>query len=214
MSDERIERALREGPPDEPVYRPGAFRKPMPGGWAHATNAVLLVLVLAVGVVLGVGIAGSRRPLDENAVEVGGRPALTKALQGTWIGEAIPREDWVQRLVGMGNAIDDVESFLTHDPMTSNVVYTITFSDNTLLVTSSLDGAPRIHNSIGPFAIQADGQLRWEDLGCFVTTSVTIDDGGDVDRLSFGPISMDSCGADERVANGAFFNLSTFRRLP
>jgi hypothetical protein len=214
MSDERIERALREGPPDEPVYRPGTFRKPMPGRWAQAASAGFLVLVFAVGVIFGAGIIGLRRPVDENTVPVGASAALTEALQGAWASEPIPREDWVQRLVGMGNAIDDVESFLTHDPMTTNVVYTIIFSDNTLLVTSSLDGAPRIHNSIGPFVIQPGGQLRWEDLGCFVTTPVTIDDGGDVDRLSFGPISMESCGADERVANGAFFNLSTFRRLP
>ncbi len=211
MSEAGIERALRDGPPDEPVYRPGTFSNPAAAGWARATSAIFLVLALVFGLVLGAGIAGSQRLVEQNPVQVDAMAAL---LQGAWVGDPIPREDWVRRLVEMGNSIDDVEAFLTHDPMTTNVVYTITFSGNALLVTSSLDGNARIHNSIGPFLILPDGRLRWEDIGCFVTTTATIDVAGGGDRLRFGPISMESCGADERVANGAFFNLSTFRRSP
>lgn len=209
MEVQRIEQALRDGPPNEPRYVPGSFRRTGLGRWSLAVGGALVVAALVVGVAVGLGIAVLRSPDDS----VGNPPnleALAAQLEGGWVSEAIGRDDWINRLVSMGNDIDDVDNFLIHDPMADDVTYFLSFSDRTLEVTSSLDGAPAIHNSDGPYRILPDGRFSWEDLGCFVIADVSIDG----DQLTFGAIEMESCGGDERVANSAFFNLSPYQGAP
>lgn len=61
MSDDRIERALRAGPPDEPAWAPGRFAGGPPPRRGHGrtgrllggVGSVALIVVLALGVVIG-----------------------------------------------------------------------------------------------------------------------------------------------------------------
>lgn len=207
MTLERIERALREGPVDEPAYVPGAFRRPRRTGWSRAVVSTLVGAALVTGLIVGIGL-GALRQSTETVGTAPDPEKLDTELQGTWVSDAISRDDWVSRLVAMGHHIDDVENFLLHDPMTENVTYFLTFERGTLTITSSLDGAPVIHNSLGPYRIAADGTLTWDDLGCFVRAGVRLDG----DRLTFDALDTESCGADERVANSAFFNLAAYTR--
>lgn len=209
MGPQRIEQALRDGPPNEPRYVPGSFRRDVLSQWSLAVGGAFVAVALVLGVAAGLGIGVLRSP----GGNVGNPPdleAIAAELQGAWVSDAISRDDWVSGLVSMGHDIDDVDNFLIHDPIVKDVTYFLTFSDGTLNISSSLDGAPVIENSDGPYRLLPEGRLSWEDLGCFVTADVTVDG----DRLTFEPVETESCGADERVANSAFFNLAPYERAP
>lgn len=209
MEPQRIEQALRDGPPNEPRYVPGSFRRGGLSRWSLAVGGAFVAVALVVGVAAGLGIGVLRGP-DANVGNPPDLEALAAELQGAWVSDAISRDDWVSELVSMGHDIDDVDNFLIHDPMTEDVTYFLTFSNGNMNVRSSLDGAPIIENSDGPYRLLPDGRFSWEDIGCFVTADVTVD----ADRLTFGPVAMESCGADERLANSAFFNLAPYHRDP
>ena len=80
MDMERIERALREGPPDEPAYVPGSYRRG-PGRWIPRLFAVpVIAAALVVGVVVGAGLPAVR---DGGVGQAPDPVAITEALRGT-----------------------------------------------------------------------------------------------------------------------------------
>lgn len=205
MDVERIERALRAGPVDEPIYVPGSFRR-AGSRWSFTVGVVVATGALVIGVVIGVGV-GILRPPAPNI----GAPdleALAAELQGTWMSEVITRHDWITAQVALGNDIDDIDNLLIHDPMESRIRYQLSFDDSHLTVSAATDGGPVLEQSGGPYRLLDTGAIYYDDLGCFVTVRFAISG----DRLNFQRISTVSCGADERVANSAFFNLVSYTR--
>lgn len=205
MDVERIERALREGPADEPIYRPGSHRRAR-GRWSLAVGAAVVTAVLLLGVATGVGLGLLREPAP--GLGAGELEALAAALKGTWGAEEITREDWISQEVALGNNIDDVEGLLINNPMQSRIRYQLAFVGGRLTVSAAADGGPMVEQSGGPYRLLASGAIYYADLGCYVTVKFTITGG----RLAFQRISTVSCGADERVANSAFFNLVPYAR--
>jgi hypothetical protein len=209
MDGDRIERALREGPPNEPTYIPGAFRRRRPRWWM-AASATLVVATLVVGIAVGIGLSELRHPAGPGSGHAD--PAVVaREVIGTWKTGPIPFSEWRSRLLGMGYQATDLDAFLVHDPMTRNVVYSlIMFPNGTLTVTSSLDGAGFTGNSAGPYLVLDDGRITWNDEGCSVTFSVSLKG----QELTFGTVATRGCNTDERIANSAFFNLGAYSRIP
>lgn len=206
MNRERIEQALREGPPHEPRYVAGSFHRPR-NRWSMAVGAALVTVALVIGIVVGLGIGILRNPAGRGAPA---DPALVaRQLIGDWKTAPIAKADWRSRLLALGHNVDDIDAFLIHSPMNVDVVYELTFADGTLTVSESPDGAAFSRDSIGPYQVLDDGRLSWADLGCFVKAPVSFDG----DRMMFGTIETSSCGADERIANSAFFNLAPYTRI-
>jgi hypothetical protein len=206
MDVQRIERALRAGPVDEPTYVPGSH-----GGGRRRSARFLtiagLVGAVVVGVVLGVGLSTLQRaPVPVGGVDQG---RLALELPGRWVSDEISRDRWVSALVESGNDIDDIDNFLTHfDPIVATTHYELEFSSDRLAIADFADDQPRDDVASGPYQIDADGTLHYDDQGCFVTARFRIDG----DHLMFDRIATDSCGADERIANTAFFNLVSYTR--
>jgi hypothetical protein len=134
--------------------------------------------------------------------------ALAAALKGTWTAAEITREEWISQEVALGNNIDDVENLLINNPMQSRIRYQLAFVGGRLTVSAAADGGPMVEQSGGPYRLLASGAIYYDDEGCYVTVKFTITE----DRLAFQRISTVSCGADERVANSAFFNLVPYAR--
>lgn len=205
MDLERIERALREGPVDEPIYVPGTFRRAR-SRWSLAIGAAVVTGGLLIGLVIGLGLGILRAPAPGiGAVDL---EALAAELQGTWTSEEITRQQWISSLVALGNDIDDIDNLLIHDPMESRVYYELSFVDSRLTVWAAVDGRPVLEQSGGPYRLLDTGEIYYDDLGCYITVRFAIKG----DRLTFQRISTESCGADERVANSAFFNLVPYAR--
>lgn len=206
MDAQRIERALRAGPVDEPTYVPGGFRRA--GGRSPRALAIAgLISAVLFGLAVGVGLSTLHRP----PAQVGSvdRDRLALELPGRWVSDDISRERWVSVLVGLGNDIDDIDNFLAHfDPIVATTHYELEFTHDHLAIADFADDQPRDDVASGPYQIDANGTLHYDDRSCFVSARFKIED----DRLTFGPISTDSCGADERIANMAFFNLVSYTR--
>lgn len=204
MDVERIERALREGPVDEPVYVPGSFRRAR-SRWSLAVG-VVVTGALVTGLVIGLGVGILRAPAPN--IGVPDLEALAAELQGTWTAEEITRQRWISSLVALGNNIDDIDNNLINNPMESRVTYELSFVDGRLTVWAAVDGGPMLEQSGGPYRLLDTGAIYYDDLGCYVTVRFAITG----DRLTFQRISTESCGADERLANSAFFNLVPYAR--
>ena len=206
MDVERIERALRDGPMDEPIYVPGAFRK------RHGSSLVLLFASVGAALVLGVAVGLGLGVLNVPRVDVGApvdTNALAARLEGRWVSEEMTRDEWVSGLQALGLNIDDIEAFHRHDPIPTTVRYEFVFSEGVLDIFVEAPPSELGEVGDGPYRILADGRLYFDDRQCFVTMAFDIEG----DLLTFDRISTESCGVEEQVANSAFFNLSTFTRL-
>jgi hypothetical protein len=205
MDVERIERALREGPMDEPIYVPGTYRRAK-SGWSLAVGAAVLTGVLLVGIATGLGLGLLRTPAPGlGAAEL---VALAAKLQGTWTSAEITRQQFINSEVALGNNVDDVDNLLNHDPFASSIRFELSFADGRLSVSASKDGGPMLEQSGGPYRLLDTGEIYYEDLGCFITVRFAVN----AEHLSFQRISTRSCGADERAANSGFFNLLPYSR--
>ncbi|MEO6059111.1 MAG: hypothetical protein ABIQ05_03960 [Candidatus Limnocylindria bacterium] len=205
MDVERIERALREGPADEPVYVPGTFRRAR-SRWSLAIGAGVVAAALVIGLVIGIGLGVLRAPAPN--VGAPDLEALAAELQGTWTSDEITRDRFITGLVALGNNRDDVDNLLIHDPILSMVQFELAFDDGQLAISAATDGGPMVEQSGGPFHLLPEGSIYYDDLGCYITVAFAISG----DRLTFQRISTVSCGADERAANSGFFNLSPYAR--
>jgi hypothetical protein len=206
MDIAQIERALRAGPPGEPLYVSGSFRTPK-GRISASGLSVALFGAIVLGIVIGSGVG--ERTIPNGGV---GGPAVPEAaaeLRGRWVSEEISRERWINALLQRGHDIDDIEAFLIHDPIEASTRYELTFTADRIAIIEYASGDPPDDIGGGPYALLDDGRLRYDDRDCYVTARFAIES----DRLTFQPIETESCGADERVANDAIFNVSVFDRV-
>jgi hypothetical protein len=211
MDTERIEQALREGPPDEPTYVPGSFRRTSPpGGWfAAASLSVVIALVagIAIGTALDVLRSGG----------VGGEPeprALAAAdLQGVWESHPIERQDLEEALLARGFSQEDIDAFLEHDPFEDRVRYALRFVDDRVIVQAAYDDLPFQTLSTGTFTILDDG-LRFLEVvdgvqvACQPLAAAEIDGS----RLILNVLELPGCDTDERMANTLFFEIAAYSR--
>jgi hypothetical protein len=204
MNLERIERALREGPVDEPRYVPGAF-----GPTRRLDRLVLTAAVaaaLAIGLVIGLALDVLRSPTP-NVGTPGPDPAvIQRQLEGTWRSKTVTRDEFVAFMLERGHAQADLDAFLGHDPITTTLRWGLDFDlRGTLLVFSVTgDGITDILSS-GPYEILPDGRLRWTDETCVLVAAFTVDD----EQLTFGSLDPQDCNSDERIATDAFFGLAS-----
>lgn len=206
MDTERIERALREGPPDEPVYVPGGHRDPRRRLWSLARVAAVLSTAVVIGVMIGVSLSVLREPSGlGGAVDV---RVLAAELEGAWESNEITAVSWRAELIALGHRREDVDAALARATPHDRVRYRMVFADDHVQIFGSFDGSEWDPLSGGPYELQADGSLIYDDIACFITASVAIDGG----LLSFSPIETRSCNAEETLNNVAFFNLVDYAR--
>jgi hypothetical protein len=209
MNLERIEQALREGPVDEPSYRPGTFRRTSPLSWPVMLAAATVAAALFMGIVIGSGVSVLRNPFGQPGKQPPDPAALRVALVGGWETAEISKDDWTAAILARGFAQADITAFLAHDPFERTIRYQLKFASDRLIISSLADaGTARVLSNV-PYEILADGRLRYDDLGCIVSVFFVLDGDG----LTFAPISVDSCNADEQIANRAFLNLAPYTRF-
>ena len=206
MNLEQIERALREGPVDEPRYVPGAFRP------AHRLDRLMLTAVVAaslvIGLVIGLALDVVRAPAP-NVGEPGPDPAvIQRQLAGTWISAPVTEDEFVAFMLEEGHARADVEAFLGHDPIETTLQWGLDFDGRGNLVVFSVTGegvTDVLSNS--PYELLPEGRLRWVDLTspCVSVAEFSVS----TDRLTFGTLVSEDCNADERIAHDAFFDLAS-----
>lgn len=206
MDLESIERALRAGPVDEPVYVPDSFRRSPGGIWSLAAVTGVLAVTLVVGAAAGYALSMLRGTGDGPGAP--NASALAASLEGRWVSQQITRQDWIDALAALGHQMDEVNAFLLHDPIASRTRYELRFLEDHLQVFEAADSTPFQGEAGGPYQVMATGAVLYDDIGCFVTATFDITG----DRLSFEPISTESCDAEERIANTAFFNLVDYTR--
>jgi hypothetical protein len=206
MDIARIERALRAGPADEPPYVPGAF---LPSRSRSRLRSALLAggiaASIAVGVVVGLGL-GMLRPSNSQVGGAAVDPAIE--FRGHWISQGMTREAWIDALLAKGHRQEDIDAFLAHDPFQSRVHYEIDVTEDRILISAVFDGKPAAPMSGGPYEMVGSSTFRYDDVGCFVSVQFEVLGGW----LSFDPPAFESCDADERIANTAFFNQWPYTR--
>jgi hypothetical protein len=205
MNLERIERALREGPVDEPRYVPGAFGRAPRVEPLVLTAAVAGALVL--GLVIGLGLDVLRSPAPNVGQQPVPDPSVTQQLlAGTWISPPVSEAEFLDFMLEQGHAQADVEAFLDHDPIESTLQWGLDFDGRGNLVIFSVtrEGVTDVLSS-GPYELLADGRLRWVDLTCVLLADFSVSD----DQLAFDELAHENCNADERIAHDAFFNLGS-----
>lgn len=204
MNLERIERALREGPVDEPRYVPGAF------GPARRLDRLMLTAVvaasLAVGLVIGLALDVVRAPAP-NVGEPGPDPAvIQRQLAGTWTSERVSQDEFVAFMLEQGHAQADVDAFIGHDPIETTLQWGLDFDGRGNLVVFSVTGEGVTDVlSNGPYELLPDGRLRWTDMTCVLVAAFSVTD----EQLTFGSLDPQNCNADERIATDAFFSLAS-----
>jgi hypothetical protein len=209
MDLDRIERALREGPADEPRYTPGMYARQPRSLLAMAAAAAVLAAAVITGLAVGIGLDLLQRPgsLVGGPANVG---LLEGQLEGQWTSGEISREAFISKLVEQGHQIDDVNSFLKppEPAIERSVRFRLIFQTGDLVVERSVDGRAWDRAAVGPYRVLPDGSLWYDDLGCIITAGFAVSD----EALNFDRIGTQHCGAIERVANSAFFNLSSYER--
>lgn len=204
MDLERIERALREGPVDEPRYVPGAFGPARRFGALALTAAIGASLV--IGVAIGMGLDLLRAPSSDVGQPGPDLAEMQRQLAGTWTSQPVTRDEFVSFMLEQGHAREDVEAFFEHDPIETTLQWGLSFDGRGNLVVFSVTGDGVIDVlSNGPYELLADGRIRWTDLSCVLVAEVS----ATTDRLTFDELSFEGCTADERIANDAFFILAS-----
>ena len=211
MDVERIERALREGPPDEPAYVPGRFRRSAATPWnlAYAALAVATVLVIGIGVgitlnVLRGGGIGTQPPAVLDRAD----------LQGTWLSDEIGFQDWVDALLERGFTTDEIAAYLEDDnAFDRSLRYELRIGTEEMAMWGSADGAPMVLLTSEPYTILGDGRIRIGDgtSECQPVVGVALDGG----RLAFSRSELPGWVAPvgDRIAGVGFFELTGYDRV-
>lgn len=204
MDDEAIERALREGPVDEPRYVPGAF------GSARRLQPLVLAAAVAgaliLGIVIGLGLDVLRSPSQNVGNPEIDPQTVQERLAGTWISERVTQDEFIDFMLERDHARTDVEAFLDHDPIETTLQWGLDFDgrDNLVVFSVTGDGVTNVLAN-GPYEILADGRLRWVDRTCTLTAEFSVS----AEALAFGQIEPASCNPEERIAHDAFFALGS-----
>lgn len=212
MTMDPIERALREGPPDEPVYAPGRFARTSPSGWRRLVLVPVIAVAVAVGAMAGASLSARR----DGAGDQPRSEAIARALPGTWISDELTFQAWTDGLIARGFSIGEISAFLEHDPFSRTVQYRLTFSENTLTVEAIYDGAAPIGLGGGPYQVLEDARLSYRDApqnsapgaGCLVTVSPDVD----ATRLVTQVSDLTGCDPEEVLAMAVFFDLAPYMR--
>lgn len=217
MDTSRIERALREGPPDEPVYVPGTFRRGRTGSAWTAFVTVAVSLALVAGVAVGLGLAGlgqrSGSPPEPT-------PVVMADLLGTWRTDVITRTQWIEGATAAGFDSSAISNFLEHEPIQDQVRYTAEFftSETTgdrVSISGEYDGGPPAPLSAGAISLDSHGVMHYTEIvpgtagpRVSVTAQVTINGG----QLRFQILGLENASPDDQIANTAFFEMAPFRK--
>jgi len=213
MDTERIERALRDGPPNEPVYVLGGFRRSSPPGWWLAVAGLSVGVALVAGIAIGTGIDALRSGGVGDEPEP--RVLVAADLQGVWESDPIEFQAWVDALLARGFTQEDVDAFLEHDPFQDHLRYALRIVDERLTVQAAFDDLPFQTLSGGTFTVLDDGTVHFIEgvdgvqVGCEVTVAAAIDDS----RLMLNVLDLRDCGVDERMANTLFFEVAAYARV-
>lgn len=211
MDTERIERALREGPPDEPNYVPGAFRRASNSGWGLAVSGLAVGIALIAGIAIGTGLG----LLRDDVGDAPAPPVLTAAdIQGVWQADPIAFDAWTETLLARGFSQADVDAFLEHDPFEDQVRYALRFVDERFVVQAAYDDLPFETLGGGTFTVDDAGVLHLVEVvdgvevGCEITAAASIDGA----RLVLRVLDLPGCIVDERMANTLFFEVASYSR--
>jgi hypothetical protein len=214
MDIERIEYALREGPPDEPVYVPGSFGRSHAPAWWFAVAGMLVTAAVVTGIAIGVGLDALRG----NPVGGPTTPEVTAAdLEGRWLSDEIPMDEWVDELLANGFDPNDIGNFLAHDPFEQSVRYQLTFDSGNVTVSADYDGTGLQVLNSGEYSIQG-GVLSYVETtdappvvgeACRVRAVPTLDDL----RIVWEDVELAGCGVDPSIAHTAFFDLAGYTQV-
>jgi hypothetical protein len=215
MDADRIERALREGPPDEPTYVPGTYRRGAASPWRLAFAGTAVALAIVIGIVVGTGLGTLR---DERVGGTPERPALSSDdLQGVWESEVVAIQDLIESHRARGFSQDEIDAFLSHEPEADRVRYTIQFRGGGVTISGAYGELPPQGLSDGRFRVLDDGTIHYTEVvdgapagsaPCEVLAAASIEG----DRLTFSILELPNCGVDAQIANTSFFELTPYTR--
>ena len=214
MDLERIERALRDGPPDEPLYLPGSFGRPRLSAWWFAFAGAAVTAAIVIGIAIGVGFDVMHGP------PVGAPPSSAAGiadLEGTWISDEIAFSQWVDELVERGFDPNDVGAFLGHDPFERSARYQLTFESGRVTISADYDETGMQVLNFGEYTLQ-EGAFSYVEAtnappvigeACGVNARAILDGS----RLVWEDVELDGCGVDSSIAHTVFFDLLPYTRL-
>jgi hypothetical protein len=214
MDIERIERALRDGPPDEPAYVPGSFGRSRAPAWWFAAVGMIVMAAVVTGIAIGVGFDALR------GAPVGAPPTseVTAAdLEGRWLSDEISFDRWVDELIARGFDPNDVGNFLAHDPFEQHVRYQLTFDSGRVTISADFDGTGLQVLNLGEYTLQG-GVFSYVETtdappvigeACRVSAVPSLDDR----RLAWEDVELAGCGVDPSIAHTAFFDLAGYTQV-
>lgn len=205
MDLERIKRALRQGPAEEPIYRPGSFARVPARGWLLFASAMAVALVL--GVVLGLGLDILRQPIGDRGGPVVDLGRLGEELSGSWMSDSFTEEDFIRHLTEAGYTGEDIAAFLEHDPIPGTVRWGLDFDGRErLVVFRTLDESRTEILTNIVYELLPDGRLRAIEGDCSLLLEFTAEG----EALTFGQVEITDCvpDTDGRIAAETFFGLA------
>lgn len=205
MNLERIERALREGPADEPIYQPGAYTRPRVHQWL--LFAAVIAGALALGVGIGIGLDVVRQPVGDPVELAVDLDRLGQELSGSWMSDSFTEQDFVRHMTEAGHTGQDMAAFLQHDPIPGTVRWGLDFDGRErLVVFRTLDESRTEILTNVVYELLPDGRLHVVEGECFIVMEFTIQG----EELTFGPFDIDGCvpQTEGRIAFETFFGLA------
>jgi hypothetical protein len=209
MDVERIEQALREGPPDEPAYVPGSFRRTSPPGWWFAAASFSVVVALVAGIAIGTALDALRSGGVGGAPEP--RPLVAADLQGVWESDPIERQVLEQALLARGFSQTDIDVHLESLPVGDAARYALRFVDDRLIAQAAYGDLPFQTLDTGTFIIRDDGfQIVVEGVqgACEPLAAAEIDGS----RLILNLLELPGCDTDERLVNTLLLEIASYSR--
>ena len=209
MDIERIERALRDGPPDEPTYVPGSFRRTSPQGWWFAAAGISAAIALVAGIAIGTALDTLR------GGRVGGepepRPLVAADLQGVWESDPIERQVLEEALLSRGFSQADIDAHLESLPVGDAARYALRFVDDRLIAQVAYGDQPFQTLDTGTFTISDEGfQISIPEVqgACEPLAAAEIDGS----RLLLNLLDLPGCETDERLVNTLLLDIASYSR--
>jgi hypothetical protein len=205
MDLERIERALREGPADEPIYQPGAFARPRVQRWLLFAGSMAGAIVL--GVIIGLGLDVVRQPVGDDARPAVDLDRLGEELSGSWLSDSFTEEDIIRHLTDDGHGPEDIAAWLRDGPIPGTVRYGLDFDGrDRLVVFHTLDDSQTEILTNVVYELLPNGDLQLIDGACSIVMEFTVDG----EELTFGPFQVEGCipATDSEMAFKTFFGLA------
>lgn len=209
MEIERIERALREGPPDEPTYVPGSFRRTSPHGWWFAAAGLSVVIALVAGIAIGTALDALR------SASVGGGPEprelVAADLQGVWESDPIERQVLEEALLARGFSQADIDVHLESLAAGDAARYALRFVEDRLIAQAAYGDQPFQTLDTGTFIISDEGfQIVVPEVpgACEPLAAAEIDGS----RLILSVLDLSGCETDERLVSTMLLDITSYSR--